>query len=141
MDECGFIPDGQVRKGYVARKPGVHPAVHFEYRPTMPVERAGFNQTQANLYKTDAPKDAETAQKNMAKFLAKKLISWDLRDGSKNVVAISEATLLGGVENNLFADLYAIVMGYRPSDVDPAAPEEKPADEGAELGNSVAGCG
>ncbi len=120
----GFIDDGYTEQGFVRGEPGLHPDVRFEWRPSVPEELDRYNADADRLKGTELRKHA-------ARFLAAKLVSWDLRNGKGDVVPISLPNVLR-LKDGLFMHLLRVTLGIRASDVDPRWDEERRRREEAD---------
>lgn len=123
-----FIADGYTERGYVAEHLNMHQAVRFDFRPMLISERMAFGR------ETEKLRGIET-RTVMARWLVRKLKSWDLRDGKGELVPIKEDTLLR-LKAKLFERLFSVVSVEEASDFDPDRAEQaKTFDEEAETKN------
>ena len=67
MIESAFIDDGYEKDGYIARRPGLHPAVSFVFRPMIPTQKARM------LADQNRSKNPEEGEVLAAKEIAKRL--------------------------------------------------------------------
>jgi hypothetical protein len=125
MTTLAYIPDGYTEDGFIAAEPGIHPAVHFSYRPM--------------LHEEVVQVDVEAARKNgsnqpAARALAEKIVQWDITDPKGQPLAVG-FEVLTKLRGKLFLKLWAIVAGFRASDDAPAS-ETGQAKLEADLKNS-----
>lgn len=117
----GTVPnDGYTEQGYIAARPGLHPAVRFRYRPSTQEEWAALQTEIAGA------KKGQGVALN-ARYIARKLVAWDLKDDKGDLVPRS-ATQVARLKPALFEVLYGIVIGMIPSDRDPD--EQKTQEQG-----------
>lgn len=114
-----FIDDGYTEKSFVREEPRLYPAVRFEHRPTPLQELVSYRRDVAKLSDLDTYKHA-------AKFLAGKLVSWDLKDG-KGDPAPMTADMLIRLRHPLFLRMLNIVLGLEAPDQDHEAGASEPA--------------
>ena len=116
MSSLSYIHDGYTQDGYIAAVPRLHGALRFAYRPTLVEERSQLVDVASRLR-------AQLYDRHLAAFVADKLISWDLSDGSGVDVPVAAESILR-LQPELFAKLHRIVLGRAASDVDPTWPTE-----------------
>lgn len=131
----GFIEDGQEDDAYLAGVEMVYAPLRFTMRPM------GRRDTNAHAAATkDKTDDAYDAITN--EWLAKKIVSWDLKTRSGKPVSIT-AENMGRLKQSLHTRLVAVVWGYQASDVDPQWTQEQRdaygllVNEAARLGVTV----
>lgn len=131
-----YIVDGYTREdGYIAAAPAetsgerLWDELEFSYRPA----------TRQEVIKHDAevrialrnenvdPMCAVRAERLSAEFVAKKIVSWNLKDPAGAAVAISTDSCMG-LQVFLFQSLYGIIRGTRVSDPRPDV-AAKPTDD------------
>jgi hypothetical protein len=115
MDRANYFHDGYTQSGFVAAVPLMHGALRFSYRPALVEERSRLADSAAAL-------KSHLYDRQAAAYTAEKIVRWDLTDRAGNEVAVSAAALLR-LQPGLFVKLHRIVLGWIPSDVDPAWPE------------------
>lgn len=105
-----FIDDGWTESGYIAEAPGLHPACRFEYRPML----------RSEIYRCarEAEKATDDYLPVLAKWLAKKLVAWDLCGKDGRPAATTPDVLLR-LRPRLLDRLVDVVWGREPSDPDP----------------------
>jgi len=123
MHWASYFHDGYTRPGYIQEQPTLHQSLRFSYRPALVEERSQL------LAATGSAK-ADAYDRQVAAFLATKLVSWELADESGNDVPVSASSLLR-LQSELFLQLYHVVMGWSGSDIDPCWNDEA-CDEAAE---------
>lgn len=128
MSTNAFIADGYNERAYVGEVPRLYPAVRFEYRPTPLQELVGYRREVAKLGELDTYKHA-------AKFLAGKLVSWDLKDDKGEPAPLKTETILR-LRHPLFLRILAIVHGLEAPDDDPQAADGERFNEGRDEKNS-----
>lgn len=109
----GYIADGMEIEGYIAEVPGLHVALEFRYRPTLP-------RTRARVCKQIGDAEPERAEELSAAHMARSIVSWNL-DCSEELNGqpkIHTQTLLQ-VQPVLNVKLFGIVIGNRPNDARP----------------------
>jgi hypothetical protein len=128
----GFIADGFDRDGYIAAAvpeangEPIHEAVEFKYRPATRQETLKLD-GEVNIAVKNADIDPNCfyrMEQLTNKFLAAKLISWDLKDHNGSLVAITPENL-ERVHPILQGKLYKVVRGDRLSDKKPTGEEPK----------------
>lgn len=128
MSTRNFVPvdDGYTLKGYIAAKEGLIEAVRFTYRP-IPVDmQAALNAALAVIQ--DTPNNPLNLRKR-ASILESRLVSWDLKDHTGEVLGINAANIRRFAPE-LFWTMFSIVFGSLPSDIDP---EWEPDEENEEI--------
>lgn len=140
--EVGFIMDGYTTDGYLAEAKGIHPALHFSYRPMDPADRAVALKDLKKAQESHNPKKSELVA---GEILSKRVLEWDLLypQGHPNVGDVVEITPINMtcVQPLLADKLFAIVvMGTMASDEDDSklgklkpAEKSKPDQEQAEI--------
>lgn len=118
-----YINDGYTEEGFVAAVPGLHGELRFTFRPFTVEERAqvtnGLRNVQPHLH-----------NRKYAIEAAKKITAWSLRDGADKPVEVKADTVYA-IRPALFDRLIDILLGYKPSDIDPQWAEAK-KDEAVE---------
>ena len=102
----GFFDDGYTKDGYLEAQVGMYPAVRFQYRPM----------TQPEISKH--LDHVERRSSDAVDAAAREILSGHLVRWSFDEVPIDTETLRK-LHPQAFKGLFAIVMGYAPSDVDP----------------------
>ena len=98
-----FIDDGQYVTGYIEGVKGLHPALRFEYRPTLYAERTKLMK-RVNSDQADVTEEAA--------YVAGRMQSWNAgREPTKDNILALPASLT--------AKLINVVTGYVASDDDP----------------------
>lgn len=124
-----FIRDGYTIDGYIAARDGLFDAVEFTYRPMTRREVARLS---ADVAKST---DEEAAEVAAIKLVAKKLVSWSVKDHRDEIVPISEENVLR-LQPIVAGIMTDIVRGARASDKRPQqADEPQPHDPDAAAGN------
>lgn len=119
MTDSAFIHDGYTKRGYIKANPGFHPAIRFVWRPALIQARSEW------FAKLAQQTDAKAKDATVARFIASRLVSWDLTDEKGNAVVLDgktpgqRAEIVLRMEPNLFDRLFAIVASQQPSDIDP----------------------
>jgi len=118
-----YIPrDGYTEQAYIEAVPRLHDApLRFSYRPLLPEERAEH---------LDAIENMSGVKNQLAcsKFIAGRLVSWNLADDNGETLAITPV-MVGRLKPALANKLYTIILGVTPSDIDPEWPEDAKAEE------------
>jgi len=135
-----YIPDGWQKTGYIAQGP-VSPAgevayesMEFTYRPSTRLENIKVDAEISLAAKNESdPESAVKAEKIACEFIAKKIVSWDLKAVGIHDVAVS-ADAMGRMHPTLFNRLYRIIRGADFSDKKPEA-ETVPTSDGDQLKN------
>lgn len=131
-----YINDGYTEEGYIALVPGLHGELRFTFRPFLVEERsqvtAGLREVKAELH-----------NRKYAIEAAKKVVAWNLTDSGGKAVEV-KADNVYRLRPALFDRLIDIMLGMKPSDIDPlATPAKKDAaveDQfAAALGNVTVG--
>lgn len=102
-----FIDDGFTLQGKITELRGVHPEIHFTYRPAMPVRAYAFASSRLN-------RTPEEQLEETAKLLAEHVTDWDARDRVGNVLPRDVRTFKGIYARALDQMLDA-VLGYSPA--------------------------
>jgi hypothetical protein len=124
--------DGYTEDGYIAEVPRLHPALRFRFRPMLSTERA---QAMRDMGKAINSPNAKQSEIISAKLMAERILEWDLKDGSGNIVPVT-ADMILRVKPQLSNRLYAIVvLGTAPSDEDPESEKEPTSQEEQETGD------
>ena len=125
-----YIPDGYTQPGYIEAVAGLHGSLRFSYRPYTSEERA----------KTMLPINQASPDRRPTLYMQaiiKKLTAWDLVDQKEQALPISIATLRVLVPT-LFDVLVDVVLGFRPSDVDPLWTADEQDENAAAVADSMA---
>ena len=121
MIKTNFISDGYTEPGYIEGVKNHYLPCRFTYRPVLIEERVQL----VEQFKSLSDADCERLQ---AEFLAKKIISWDIKDADGKTVEISTVNLLR-LRPTLLARVRLVVMGHEPSDTDPQWKAEKKVEQ------------
>lgn len=116
--------DGYTRRAYLKALPPLHGPVRFDFRPAALVERYEFVDKQQG-------QASKARAENAAKFVAAKLVRWDLKDAAGEAVPRTAVALLdpAKVDPNLFLRLLNVVLGVELWDDDPdLEPAQKDED-------------
>jgi len=116
MSRADYFQDGYTQSGLIAAVPRLHGALRFTYRPALIEERS-------QLYDVAGRLNSHLFDCHVARFLAQKIVDWDLVDAERQPVPASAEALLR-IQPELFIKLNRIVLGTAPSDVDPDWPPE-----------------
>lgn len=131
--EAGFIEDGYTTQEYIAREPGVHPALDFERRALTPPERTVYLKDMQRAMTSPNSKQSELVA---ARILSECVKGWDLKRPSTGEIVPITPENMARIQPSLADKLWAIVvMGNRASDQRPDAgtkSELKPDLEQAE---------
>lgn len=111
-----FLRDGYTEPGFIAAVAGLHGTLAFEYRPTLPEQ-------QSDLISTADSLKAAAYDRKCADFIAKHLVSWDLKDDKGQAVPVSAVNVLR-LRPKLYNRLYHIVLGLGATDINPEWPDE-----------------
>jgi len=132
-----YISDGYTRDdGYIAAAPEessngerLYESLEFTYRPATRMElvRLDAEVEFASKSKEFDPESVIRAEKIACKFIASKVISWNLTSVGIHPVPVS-AEALERMNPYLFGNLYRIIRGSQTSDVKPNV-LPKPSDE------------
>lgn len=107
-----YIPnDGYTEPGYIQAAQGFHGEFRFTFRPVLVEERA-------KILAAGSTTAAEEYERMCAAALAKKIVSWELKDKAGNLVAVSAGNILR-LKPKLNSRLFGIVTGLEASDIDP----------------------
>lgn len=138
----GYIADGYTRTdGYIAEGPKseatgevAYAPLEFTYRPSTRLENIKVDAEISLAAKNEKdPESAVKAEKIACEFIAKKIVSWDLKAVGIHDVAVS-ADAMGRMHPLLFQRLYRIVRGVEFNDKKPDA-ETAPVSDGDQLKN------
>jgi hypothetical protein len=114
----GFINDGQSRKFFLRGSPQRYSDVRGEYRPALPEERSMI------VADTQGAKDPAQAERILAKSLATRILSWDLRrrdaEGGLIELKITAQNILGLDPGLMYRLVNIAIYGSDGGDVDPA---------------------
>jgi hypothetical protein len=124
MKLTNYIPKNFLQSGYIAALPQLHDALRFCYRPAVVLERAELRAAAA----ADPPGALERCA---AAMLLSKIACWDYHGPDGPILPITRENLLE-MHGEVFCKLYQIVFGMRPSDIDPAWPPEKVAEQASD---------
>jgi hypothetical protein len=102
-----LIDDGYDYQGYIAERPGIHPALRFRYRPALPEEREEVTRHTGRSFILE-----------VTDLLGGKLTAWEIRDRQGKPRPVSGDTLRR-VQPELLQAIIGIVLGWRASDPDP----------------------
>lgn len=122
--DCVYLEDGVVLEGYIKASPLLHGSLWFRYNPTTAVDKAKLNRQMSQ-----AGSDEERKERYAARFVASKLVEWDLETSGGTPVEISEETIAYRLQSAVNLKLYQIVMGNWATD-----PIPSPAVPGTEDG-------
>lgn len=125
-NECAFIDDGYTVTGYIARRPGLHPAITFEFRAMTQPECA---RAKHHLNNARTPEEGEG---HAAGVIAKRLVSWDIKKRDGKMVDITQENVIR-VQPMAFYDMWCQVLGVRGPDAMPRA------ENAADLHTTLAG--
>jgi hypothetical protein len=117
MDGVNYFHDGYTQEGFIAAVPRLHGELRFSYRPALVEERSQLSDLAARM-------KSHLYDRQVAHFVAGKLVSWDLADPAGAEVGIAAESLLR-LHPELFAKLQRIVLGCIACDVDPSWPGEQ----------------
>jgi hypothetical protein len=116
MSRADYFHDGYTERAWIAAVPGLHGALRFSYRPALIEERS-------QLYDAAGQLNAHGFDCHVARFLAQKIVAWDLVDAHGQPVPTAAETLLR-IQPELFIKLNQIILGVTASDIDPNWPAE-----------------
>lgn len=132
-----YISDGFTRTdGYVAaavpEESGerLYDALEFTYRPATRMDCVKVDgEVGIALKNKDADAEcAVRAEKIVCEFVAKRILSWDLKDAGIHLIPPS-ATACERIHSFLFSNLYRIIRGTQASDKKPEAEKAPITDE------------
>lgn len=112
--ECAFIEDGYTNRGYIARRPQLHPAIVFEFRPMVQAQCARAK------YMLEHARTPEEGEAQAAIAIAKQLVTWDVRKRNGDHVEITTDNVLR-IHPAAFYDMWCQVLGVRGPDAMPKA--------------------
>jgi len=112
MERANYFHDGYTQQGFIAAVPLMHGSLRFSYRPALVEERSQLSEAAGRLR-------AHVYDAHVARFAAQKIVAWNLVDANAREVKVSAEALLR-LQPELFVKLHRIVLGWVPSDVDPA---------------------
>lgn len=112
MIESAFIDDDYEREGYISRRPGLHPAVKFSFRPMLMTERSRML-TEQNRAKT--PEESETLA---AKEIARRIKWWDIENRNGKEVGITPENVIR-LQPRVFVSMFSQVIGSEGPDPTP----------------------
>lgn len=125
-----FIDDGQTAEGYIKASPKAefdYDAIEFTYRPATAGEETALQQGREQIL-------GEQRALREAEFIAKHVVSWNLRTGSGAPVAISRETCLR-LKPYVSSRLLGIITGWNDSDPKPDGSIPVKPNAGESLGN------
>ena len=137
-----YIPDGYQLEGYVAEQAmpegavGFVPAwvaLEFTYRPAARLEVIQHDaDVKFALKKEDEdPKCAVKAELLACEFVAKRVVSWDLKAAGVHDVPVSTDSV-SRIHGALFGRMYRIIRGSESSDIKPGESAPATTAEGLE---------
>ena len=108
--------DGYIEPGYLDAIPGLHGEFRFSFRPLTEMEQGVF---------VDGTKDMPTKTRSVKMYdlIASRIASWEHRDDTGEPVAICSKSV-SQLKPAIVGALYGIVLGTRPSDIDPLWEQE-----------------
>jgi hypothetical protein len=124
MATSNHVPnDGYTESAYIAEIKRLHTTVRFKFRPSLLQERSKLASENARL----AP---HLGPVNTAKFLAGKIVEWDVKDQKGEPLDISPEVLMR-LKPALLERITAIVLGFDGGDEDPdaATPDGEKIDD------------
>jgi hypothetical protein len=116
MLRADYFHDGYTQSAFIAAVPRLHGTLRFTYRPALVEERS-------QLYDAAVKLNSHLFDCHVARFLAQKLVDWDLVDAERQAVAPTAEAMLR-MQPELFAKLNQIILGTAASDIDPMWPPE-----------------
>lgn len=135
---ASFVSDGYVLQGYIA--PAVpeasgerlYDALEFSYRPATRLDCVKVDAEVAIALKNKDvdPECAVRAEQIVCAFVAKRIVSWNLKEVGIHSVLVS-ASACERIHPFLFGGLYRVIRGTQASDKKPD--EEKAAPTDGEL--------
>lgn len=132
---AAFIHDGYTLDGFIAETPRLHPAMRFRYRPMVSQNIAVVNRELART-RTNEPRKAEAI---CARTVWSQVTEWDVLDHTGEGVTRTVDNILR-IQPVLFAAIYQIVCGIRPSDEDPENIDAEADEDGErELDEALSG--
>lgn len=114
---AGYIDDGYTKEGFIEGDRNFHPPLTFAYRPALSKETLYI---QRKVRELGGSEHVDECEKLCARFMAKHIIEWDLKDRSGIILDIEENILLN-IEPHLSGKLFRIVAGVQAS----SAPSEE----------------
>ena len=134
---AGYISDGYTRTdGYIAaaipEESGerLFDALEFTYRPATRLECIKIDAEVAIAAKNKDfdPMAAVKAEQLGCKFVADRIVAWDLKDAGVHPIPVSQ-TACERIHPFLFGSLYRIIRGLQASDKKPDAASAKTDEE------------
>jgi hypothetical protein len=132
-----YIADGYTKDGYVkasdANQAGesLYGSLGFTYRPSTRIDNVRHDAEVKTALKDEfnpKPDDAVKAEMLACKFVASKLVSWDLEDDKDNGIAITPDNC-SRLNAGLFYRVYSIIRGTALSDPKPGTEKPESSDE------------
>lgn len=102
----GFISDGYTETAYFKAREKMYEALVFEFRPMTLTEQAEWQKEYDRIQKKE-PDNPLAVRENVATWLARKLVNWDLT-GPAGKVEITRANVLK-LKDDLFFRLWRVV--------------------------------
>jgi len=132
QEAFAYIEDGYMYNGYIEKIDRLYPALRFVYRPTL-------SQNRARILDEMAAAKAEASEHIAARMIASRVKTWNLKDRNGKGVEVSTASALR-LQPRLAKNLFNIVMGEIPTDVDPEeSPESSSSNGTGDLAAALAG--
>ncbi len=125
----GFINDGYTETAVIVEVRGLYPRVQFRFRPMLIEERVEY-------FRAAEKMTGLQLRRYVARWLAKKMQDWDLKDQKGNVVPIAEDAMLK-VKSRLFDRLFQIISTEEPPDESPDRTAEEQDGEIKDLLESL----
>ena len=116
MLQSDYFHDGYTQRAFIAAVPRLHGTLRFSYRPALIEERSQLHDAAGQL-------SSHLFDCHVARFLAQKIVDWDLTDVRRQPVGPTAESVLR-MQPELFAKLNQIIFGTAPSDIDPNWPAE-----------------
>lgn len=113
--ETNFIDDGYTQQGYIAEVPGLHGPLRFEFRPFLVEERAA-------LFASLDKMSRDAYERKCGHAVADRLVAWDVTDRNGKPVEITGPNVLR-LRPTVEDKLLSIMLGVKPTDIDPAWPD------------------
>jgi hypothetical protein len=135
----GYIPDGYTRHDGFVKASEANEAgqrlwgdLEFTYRPAARSENVRHDAEVAIALRDEFkdPSCAEKAEKLACEFVAKKIVTWTMKDSFEQPVACTAATC-ARINAGLFHRVYSIIRGSQLSDVKPG--QETPVESKEEM--------
>lgn len=127
FDKTGFIKASEANDSGES----LYGSLEFVYRPATRLENVRHDAEVKSALKDEfnpKPDDAVKAELLACKFVASKIVSWDLKDDKDNEVPVN-ADVCSRLNGGLFYRLYSVIRGTALSDAKPGQDKPEPSDD------------